>query len=91
MGLKYGSPQHPDSAPARAGSCHLSGSGCTFLADYLIALSPGIPRATPVFLSQSYARAGQCPAVPAWAAFCDLCVFTQHFGEAFASSGPPTC
>lgn len=89
MGLKHPSPQHPDSAPASTGSRHfLPGPDCILLVGYLIALSLGVPRATPVSLSHSYA--GQCPAAPALAAFCDLCVFIQSFGEAFASSGPPT-
>lgn len=47
MGLKHPSPQHPDSAPARAGSCHLlPGPGCIFLVGYRIALALGVPRAT---------------------------------------------
>lgn len=89
MGLKHPSPQHPDSAPASTGSRHfLPGPDCILLVGYLIALSLGVPRATPVSLSHSYA--GQCPAAPALAAFCDLCVsLSRALGKPLLPRVPP--
>ena len=94
MGAKHPSLlQRPDSAPARAGSCHLPpGPGCIFLAGYLVVLFPSILRATLVCLSHSRAwgwavSGSSCPGP----LLRRVCVFIPCFGEAFSSSGPPTC